>query len=1549
MADNETRVVYRAIADFTAVSRAAREAKREIKALRAEEAALNAQSAAGSRKNASAIDAETKSLQSHTSALQDDNKSVLAHAAAVAGSASSHRSQSAAASHANDVVGGMGASFNRAAAGANNAAAGSNRAAQAFRGGDREGNRLSRTMRGLVPHIERVNRGLDRLSKWRPHLTPPFIALVPAIAGVLALLNPLVASLGAVGGAAIGFAGSLGRVSGAALGAVPALFALLSVVGALKTAFGGVGGAFGAFKNMLGAKEKAGYSSAGGGGGSSAPKLAELTLTEKLTRAQDAYKRSIQDVKFASDDLNDARKDYIRRMQDLQRAVDNAGLSEMRAAANVQLAYENYKRTLADPNASQGDRMAAEVEYKEALEEQGQVTRDNKKNASDLATMKKKGMSGDRAIIDAQRALTDATYRQRDAQLELINVRRRDAAEAASAAGGVTALATATDAYEAALAKLSPSARSVVEQLVDMYDAWVNVRKIVQEAFFSKIVDDIGRLEGLLPSVQSLLTDAAGAMGDVAHNFLMLVTSKEWKKDLILLGEGNVPIIKNVGDGLLFLLDAFKDLTVAVQPFTTALSEGFKKGSENLRNMIEDARESGSLGRWLMGDKDSRGVLDTLRQWWDILKNIGRTLFNYTGAAKEFSYWLTDGLQAATEGWLKSSEEATKKGSPFKKWLEDIKPLLVEIKRMFGAFFGWFREQSMDTSNITQATEIFRKFTDELGPKLAKFFDSLADANVGTKFVDTIIKLVDMIDMIVNSGATVTFFDWLNGMLDIIIKIGKLPGGDKAIGAITSALAGLAAFTFVYNVTGLENLVRLLTSDRLFGLPSLLELIRRGFAKLRGVPFVPATPVVTGGAPGAAGKGGKSGKGGAVVTGAGGAAGFAGNLKLLEKAFQRTGAAKDLFIANLKILETQFKTMGIPMAGATGGGKGKKGKAGAVVAGAGKAGKKGKAGAVAAGAAAAAYVPKRAATSFVPAHAQTYVPKNAIQPRPGYGPKHSAATTKLPPQTPWPTAPAKQTSVFSKLTSALGKAGKPGGALGKLGSTLGKVVKGSTGLAGLAAMIGGGLIGDSMVSSAAEGSAGASKRVGGGMISGAANGAAWGGMIGSVVPGVGTAIGAGVGAVVGAGASLFSASEEDRDQFLADTGKMFSDFFTVKLPGFAKGAGSAIWGGLKSFGTWLSEQWTAAITWFQSLPSKVGGLGGGFWSQLQNLGGWLAEQWNNAVDWFKNFPYNVGVLVGSLWRNIMSLGSWLVEQWNSAVEWFTTLPARIAAAAGAVWSLIQDIGPWLALKWENFRKWAAGLPARVSAAAGDVWGKIKDIGPWLATKWETFRKWASGLPARVSAAASDVWGRMQGVGPWLSRMWTDISTWASGLPARVAAAAGDLFSGIKSGLSGSASDFLRGVRDGVTGKHNGGVIRRSGGGGVPGSGNSDTVPAMLTPKEFVLRREIVKRIGEDNLVKLNAGVMSYADLLRTAMTSTRGRSGNLMQAFGAGGLVPDIRSITTPNMPHTAGIAGRSGQAGYGKTIIVQQLIIQNPKPEPAGQSLHTTVRKLDYAYGGSS
>jgi len=68
------------------------------------------------------------------------------------------------------------------------------------------------------------------------------------------------------------------------------------------------------------------------------------------------------------------------------------------------------------------------------------------------------------------------------------------------------------------------------------------------------------------------------------------------------------------------------------------------------------------------------------------------------------------------------------------------------------------------------------------------------------------------------------------------------------------------------------------------------------------------------------------------------------------------------------------------------------------------------------------------------------------------------------------------------------------------------------------------------------------------------------------------------------------------------------------------------------------------------------------------------------------------------------------------------------------------------------------------------------------------------------------------------------------------------------------SGFGRALKGGFTGQtrnQGGKILAFNTGGFVPGVGNSDTVPAMLTPGEFVIRKSSVKKLGAGTLAAMN--------------------------------------------------------------------------------------------------
>jgi hypothetical protein len=73
------------------------------------------------------------------------------------------------------------------------------------------------------------------------------------------------------------------------------------------------------------------------------------------------------------------------------------------------------------------------------------------------------------------------------------------------------------------------------------------------------------------------------------------------------------------------------------------------------------------------------------------------------------------------------------------------------------------------------------------------------------------------------------------------------------------------------------------------------------------------------------------------------------------------------------------------------------------------------------------------------------------------------------------------------------------------------------------------------------------------------------------------------------------------------------------------------------------------------------------------------------------------------------------------------------------------------------------------------------------------------------------------------------------------------------GIGGFLGGIAGGLKGGKGFNAGGKVHAFATGGIVPGTGNRDTVPAMLTPGEFVIRKSSVQKLGAGNLAKMNTG------------------------------------------------------------------------------------------------
>lgn len=606
---DEAAVRYRAVADFADLIKQARKAKAAVAALKKEEEAYNAAAKDADKsteKQAEAFRDKQKATIAAAKATRDNSRAVKEKSDSLRETARETKNVEKAERSQTSVERELQNAIKRTARQHKSRIIDVDRTSTAYRKLTGYFSRFTLNLDRSNVRLQKLDGWLTRLRHFRPRLIPPFIALIPIIGSLLALINPLVAGLGAIGAAGFGLASSLGLAAGSAVALVPALSTLVGVVSTLLLAFNGVGDAL------------------------------------------------------------------------------------------------------------------------------------------------KSGFDGD------------------------------------------------IEKFEKAMEKLTPSAREFVKETLKIGPAWREVREAVQESFFAQLSGDMEKLTRAAPALRQALSGIATALGQVVSKGIGVVSSGPWSKDFVTLGESSARVVSLMGDGLIFLATALKDVAVAAGPFLERLTKGFREGAANFATLVAEGRKSGSLAAYL----DRAG--DSLAQWWRIAKNITATIVNYASAAREFNRWTTDGFEKLSASWRKASQEAKREGSPYKRYLEEIKPLLVQTRGLFGDFFRWFKDQAMDSGNIEAMTRIVELIRTELGPALGDIIETLADSGIGESLIKALSSILQAIDDFLQHGGAAafqTFWEITAGIFEFFASVVKsLPMGVVKTLATTLAVISALKFFGIYDL-----------------------------------------------------------------------------------------------------------------------------------------------------------------------------------------------------------------------------------------------------------------------------------------------------------------------------------------------------------------------------------------------------------------------------------------------------------------------------------------------------------------------------------------------------------------------------------------------------------------------------------------------------------------------------------------------------------------------------------------------------------------------------
>lgn len=342
-----------------------------------------------------------------------------------------------------------------------------------------------------------------------------------------------------------------------------------------------------------------------------------------------------------------------------------------------------------------------------------------------------------------------------------------------------------------ALGKLSKSARKTVTTVTALSGAWRDMKKSVQERFFSQVADDIKPLSNaVLPLLKSALGDSASQMGSLAERGAQFMKSGVFRKDFKTIAQTNSGVVGHMTDSLANLGRTTMDFLVASGPFVERVAQGGERLTQWFRASVKAGRETGILARFLDHAGDKAAQLG--RTTGSLIKGLG----GVGKAAMDTGNALLDGLEGSMlrfERWANSGA-GQKAMSQF---FSDAAPAFHEVNLLFGDLMRGLG-RSMRDGGIT---DLVRQIRTELMPALGTFFNALGQT-IGPALISVISNIATAIGNVSEAGTGLgVLLLTFNGLLNIFNTImGVIPGANTALAVFLGLMLALKVVSGVVNM-----------------------------------------------------------------------------------------------------------------------------------------------------------------------------------------------------------------------------------------------------------------------------------------------------------------------------------------------------------------------------------------------------------------------------------------------------------------------------------------------------------------------------------------------------------------------------------------------------------------------------------------------------------------------------------------------------------------------------------------------------------------------------
>lgn len=518
--------------------------------------------------------------------------------------------------------------------------------------------------------------------------------------------------------AAAGAAAALGAaiVGGVAIG-IPAVTALAGAIAAIPAALAGAGAAVGTlalgFKGIGAALGDQPRGGGGGGGGNPAGRARQIAAAERgieaarrgiaaatrgVEQAERNYDAAVRRVAEAQDRarkaqqaINQARREAVEDLDDLNRALAGARLSEEEAALGVTDALRELNEARLTGNLP--DIQRAELAYRRAqltLEDAKDSTGDLAAEQADAAA---KGVEGSDKVQAALADQSDALQAVKDAQVGVLDAQNGVLAANDGLKASYEGLASAQDSLAAAqekvaaggggvareMVKLAPAAQKFVDAIKALKPAFEALRLDVQQRLFAGLDQTVTNLgNAWIPALRTTLGNYADTFNRFFKNLGTSLGQPKFIADIQAGAEGARQGLSKIGDSIsTSLVPAFGALSRAAGPFLTKLGEEIAGVVTEFSKWVLQGEKTGGLKDFF--DRASEALHDIFTTGKLVTKIVGQIIGIITGVSDKTGTKspidsFNESLQRVSD-WLKDPENQQK----VKDFIEDVKDAVIKL------------------------------------------------------------------------------------------------------------------------------------------------------------------------------------------------------------------------------------------------------------------------------------------------------------------------------------------------------------------------------------------------------------------------------------------------------------------------------------------------------------------------------------------------------------------------------------------------------------------------------------------------------------------------------------------------------------------------------------------------------------------------------------------------------------------------------------------------------------------------------------------------------